>query len=87
MSNQQAMYVEQPVSEEWEVSEHLFCCTYTRALCGERFCLHDVEFTESLSTDQVMCRLCWAVQEGDDITWRCPDCGCGADEDCGKHFQ
>ena len=86
MSQQQALFVEQPTENDWEVDEHLFCCTKTRSICNLRFCEHDTEFTESFGQDQIMCRLCWAIHEGDDVTWRCPACGCGIDEDCGKHL-
>lgn len=87
VSQHQALFVEQPVQEEWEVDEHYFCCTVTRAMCGLRVDASDWEIVRSFSPDPVMCRLCHAIETGDDITWRCPDCGCRPFEDCGWHLQ
>ena len=56
-----------------------------QALCGEHFDVR-VELTESFSEEPVECRLCYAVQQGDDVTWNCPYCGCGVDDDCGSHL-
>lgn len=85
MSQHQPVFVEQPVASDWEVEEHLFCCNHTQALCGEHFDVR-VELTESFSDEPVECRLCYAVQQGDDVTWNCPYCGCGVDDDCGCHL-
>lgn len=87
VSQHQALFVEQPVQEDWEVDEHYFCCTPTRTICGLRVCSHEWEVVESFSPDPVMCRLCHAIESGDDITWQCPDCGCGYADNCGRHLQ
>lgn len=84
MSQQQAIFVEEQVDNDWVLEEHLFCCDDVHSLCGLHF--DKADMTESTSQDPVECRLCFAIQQGDDITWRCKTCGCGVDEDCGRHW-
>lgn len=87
MTHQKTQFVERLTHERWEdVEEHLFCCSMLRTMCGVKLEPGHTEWTESVGEHEIMCRICHGIQHGDDESWRCPDCGCGLDWNCGRHL-
>lgn len=86
MIHQQPVYIEEYHHGDWEVQEHVVCCSDAVAICGHRF--QDLApSTVSESEDDVECRVCFAIYSGEFDGWRCPRCGCSIHEECDHYEQ